>query len=74
MHGGASDVLTLTLLEPKVISLCHQYIEPGQPAQPCSLTRLYTVGSSASSSHIYIPKNDNGQCQKCKMDYSISAW
>ena len=29
----------------------------------CSLTRLYTVGWPFSSSHLDIPKNDNGQFQ-----------
>ena len=43
--------LTLILLEPKLISLC-----PGQPAHPCSLTRLYTFGWPTSSSHFEIPK------------------
>ena len=38
-----SDTLTLILLKPKVISLFHQY--RSRPAcNPCSLTRLYTVG------------------------------
>ena len=32
------------LLKPKVISLCHHSVEPGQPAHPCSPTRFYTVG------------------------------
>ena len=35
------NVLTLTLLELKVISLCHQYIKPGELAHLCNLTRLY---------------------------------
>ena len=35
---------------PKVISLCYHCIELDQPAHPCSLTRLYTVGWPASSS------------------------
>ena len=29
------------------------------------------VGWPTSSSHLDIPKNDNGKCQKCKMDYSF---
>ena len=33
--------LALILLETKVIRLCHQYIEPGLPAHPCSLQTLY---------------------------------
>ena len=39
-------------------------IEQGQPARPCSLARLYTIGWPTSSSHLDISKNDNGQCQK----------
>ena len=46
-------------------------IEPGQSAHPYSLTRLYTVGLPSSSSDLDIPKNDNGQFQKWKVDYSI---
>ena len=49
--------LTLILLEPKVISLCHQY--GARPA--CSLTRLYTVVLPTSNFHPNIPINDNGQ-------------
>ena len=37
------SVLTLIMLEPKVISFAN-CIEPGQPSHPCSLTKLYTVG------------------------------
>ena len=60
--------LTLFLLKPKVISLCHQY--RARPACTyCSLTRLYTVGWT--SFHLDIPKNDNGQCQNWEVDYSI---
>ena len=36
-----------------------------------SRARLYTVGWPTSSSHLDIPKSDNGKCQKCKVDYSI---
>ena len=48
---------TPILLEPKLISLCHQYTV--RSAHPCSLTRLYNVGRPSSSSHLDIPKNDN---------------
>ena len=48
-------------------------LEPGQLAHPCTccLTRLYTVGCTTSSSHLNIPKNDNGQFQKWNVDKSI---
>ena len=59
------------LLEPKVISLYQQYTEPGQPAHPYSLTRLYNVGWPTLSSYLDIPKNDNGQFQNWKADYSV---
>ena len=49
-------------------------IEPGQPPHLCSLTRLYTVSSPISSSHLDIPKKDNGQFQKWKVDYSIKEF
>ena len=39
-------------------------IEPVQLSYLCSLTRLYTVGWSNSSSHLDIPNNDNGEFQK----------
>ena len=32
-------------------------IEPGHPAHPCSLTRLYTVGWPISSSNLDVPKS-----------------
>ena len=60
--------LTLSLLEPKVVSLCHQY--RSRPACQ-SRTRLYTVGRPTSSSHLDIPINDNRQFQKWMVDYSI---
>ena len=44
-------MLTLNLLETKVISLYQQYyLEPDQCAHPGSLTKLYTVGWSFSYS------------------------
>ena len=36
-------ILTLNLLDPSYFAFATS-IEPGQPAQPCSLTRLYTDG------------------------------
>ena len=61
-------VLTLILMTPKMINLCHQYraTELGQPAHPYSLTRPYTVDWTASS--LDIPKND---FQKWKVYYCI---
>ena len=55
LSGFKESLLTLTLLEPKVISL-NTSVKPGQPAHPCSLTRLYAVGSPTSSSHLDSPK------------------
>ena len=49
----------LILLEPEVISFCHQHRD-----------RFYTVGWPTSSSHS-IPQNGNGQIQKWKVDYYI---
>ena len=37
----------------------------------CSLARLYTVGWPTSSSHLYIPKIEEGWLKKWKVDYSI---
>ena len=46
--------LTHILPKPKVISL-----KPGQPAHPCSLTKLYNVGWPTSIFQLDHPKNDN---------------
>ena len=43
-------------------------IEPGQHALHCSLTWCYTIGRLTSCFHLDIPKHDNGQFQKWKMD------
>ena len=58
--------LTLKLLELKVIGLLAfaTSIEPGQPAHPCILTRLYTVGCQISNIFLDIPEIDNGYFQK----------
>ena len=47
-------------------------IEPGQHAQMCSLTRLYTVGWW--SSHLNIKYNDDRQFQKCMVEYRIGSF
>ena len=53
--SGQNYTLTLILLEPKVISLCHQY-----RAKPVFTSmqsdRLYTVGRPTLSSHLHVPK------------------
>ena len=54
-----------------VISLSHYYKGQARLNHPCSLTRLYTVDWPTLSSHLDIPKNDNGQFQKWKVDYFI---
>ena len=62
MWGGVIyhglKLLTLNLLETKVISLCHQYT-----VRPVCTVPLVP--------HLGIPKNDNGQFQNLKVDYSI---
>ena len=63
--------LTLILLETKVTSLWHHYRARPACAHPCSLTRSYIFGWPTSKSHIDIPKTDNWQFQKLKVDYSI---
>ena len=60
-------------MEPKVISLFATSIEPDQPANPRTLTVLYTVDWPPSRIHLDISKTDNGQFQKWKMDKSISG-
>ena len=63
------DYLTLILPTAKVISLCHQ----NRARSACTSVQS---DQALSTSSFYlnipknIPKNDNGQCQKCKMDYS----
>ena len=37
----------------------------------CNLTRLFTVGWTASNFHIDAPKIDNGQFQNCNISKSI---
>ena len=59
--------LTLILSELKVVSLCHQY----RARQACTSvqsdqTLYYKNGWPSSSSHLDIPKNDNGQFPKWK--------
>ena len=55
-----------------MISLCHQYRARPVSTSMQSDQALYTVGlSTSSSSHLHIPKNDNGVFQKWKLDYSI---
>ena len=46
-------------------------IEQGQLAHPYSLSMRYTVSWPTSTSQHDIPKNDNEQFQKCKVEYSI---
>ena len=46
-------------------------IEPGQPAHTCSLIRLYTVGSSTSSSHLHNAKNDKRHFKTWYVNNSI---
>jgi hypothetical protein len=46
-------------------------IESGQPAYLYSLTRIYAVGLQTSIYHLHIPKIDNGQFHKWKLDKSI---
>ena len=57
--------VTIILLEPKVISLCHQY--RARPAlHPCSLIRLYTAGWPTSNSQLDFPNliNDNSKTER----------
>ena len=50
-------------------------IEPGQPTHLCSLTRLYTACWPSSSCHLDVPKYDNGQFWKWKVDkYSFKKF
>ena len=62
--------LILILLEPKIISLCHQY-----RARPACISvpsdQAFFVSCPSSSFHLDIPKYDNRQFQKWKIDYSI---
>ena len=46
--------------------------EPDQPAHPCCLTRIYTVGCSDSYFDIDIPKIYNGLFRKLNLDISQS--
>ena len=59
-------ILALILLKLKVISLFRQY-----KARPACSSVLYTVCWPTSSFHLDIPENDNGYCQKWKVDYHI---
>ena len=43
-------------------------LEPGQPAYICSDQALYIGLTLTSSSHLDIPKNNNGQFRKWKVD------
>ena len=63
-HGYFWFSLTLTLPEPKVISLCHQYRTRPTALSMQSNQALYC-------SHLDIPKNDNGVFQKWKAYKSI---
>ena len=56
-----SNLLIPILPEPKVISLGHQY----------RLGFVLLTEQLKIHSHLDIPKSDNGQFQKCKVDYSI---
>ena len=56
----------LTLPEPKVINLCPQY-----RARPNCTSVQSDQALSCSSSHLNIPKYNNGQYQKFKLDYFI---
>ena len=49
-------------------------IEPGQPIHPCSLTRFYAAGWPTSSSHLDIPKNDNGHSKNGKWIIQIKKF
>ena len=57
--------LTIIQLESTVISFCHHaaYIDPGQSAHPCSLTKLYTVGwpSSRNIPKMIMDSSKNGR-------------
>jgi hypothetical protein len=50
---------------------CAISTEPGQPTHTFSLTRLYTVDWITLNFHLDIPKIDNEQFQKLKLDKSI---
>ena len=56
---------TLILLEPNVISHGCQY----RARSAC--TSMQSDQAPTSSSHLNIPKNDNGPLQNWKVDYSI---
>ena len=58
------DCLTLASCQhQKWVALIATSIEPGQPA--------HSVGWPTLSFQLDIPNNDDGKCQKCKMNYSI---
>ena len=57
--------LTITLLEPKVISLCLQYGARPDCTYMQSYQTLYWL------TNFKFPKNDNGLSKKWKVDYSV---
>ena len=61
---------TLILLEPKVISICHQY-KVRQFCTPMQFDHALYCWLTNLTSHLEIPKKDHGQFQKLKVDYSI---
>ena len=58
----SQDHIVFNLYPAGVISLCRQYTA----RSACSLTRLYTVGSTTSNFHLDIPENDNDGSKKWK--------
>ena len=59
------------MLEQKVISFCYQYKRrPACTSMKSDQTLRLPLADQLSSSHLDISKNDNGECQKWKMDYS----
>ena len=64
-------LLTFILLEPKVISLCHQFRARPACTSVQSDQLPITVDWPTSSWHLNILRTGNGQCQKWKVDYSF---
>ena len=64
---------TPILLDAKMISLCHQYRARADCTSVHSDQALYCwlTNFKFSSYDLNIPKNDNGQFLKLKVDYSI---
>ena len=65
-------MLTLILLEPKVISLCHQYTARPACTSVKSDHTLYCLTDQLHViTHLDISKYDKGEFQKWKVEYSI---